>query len=155
MFITIINNDDSNTLLFTESMVIVMMGFKPELKPVWKGQPLEKRIENCRTRITEIEKQLAKERRLLSLLFAEERLSQQSEVEQPRKVLTEREIEGQELLSECREVAKKFGLDFPISEKWNAFVKEQRRLGIPVDIMDKAEFWLAQLKESKKNPAAM
>ncbi|EML1551777.1 hypothetical protein VZ148_09725 [Enterobacter hormaechei] len=124
--------------------------FTPTLQMSNKGQPLEKRIENCRGRITELEKQLAKERRLLSLLFAEERLSQQPEIEQPRKLLTAREIEGQELLAECREVAKKFGLDFPISEGWSNYHKEQRRLGVSVDIMDKAEYWLEQLKSKRR-----
>lgn len=129
--------------------------FTPTLQISNKGQPLEKRIKNCRGRITELERQLTKERRLLSLLFAEERLSQQTEVEQPRRALTTREIDGQELLTECREVAKKFGLDFPISESWNIYVNEQRKLGVPMDIMDKAEYWLEQLKKSKKNPASM
>lgn len=64
--------------------------------------------------------------------------------------MSQRDIEGQELLEECRETAKKFGLDFPISEQWNANIKELRRLGIHADIMTKAEFWLEQLKKAKK-----
>lgn len=129
--------------------------FTPTMSANIRRLPVAERIRRCRERIEKAEHELAKERRLLSLLFTEERLA--TPPEEPVLVskamspkFTQKEQESIELLAECRETGKTFGLDGVISERWDQYMRECRAKGIYVDVTIKCDFWLQQLQSFKK-----
>lgn len=129
--------------------------FNPEIKYQPRRLPVEQRIERCRDRIKVIEHELAKERRLLSLLFEEERLAAlppepvlKSQSMTPKFIGAEKD--AMILLEECRETAQSLGLDATISDKWSKYYPEAKRQGVYMDVAYKANFWLEQLKATKR-----